>query len=524
MVELRARLVATDSPGNCAPKEVELGADKVTLGRAAGNDVVLADGEVSKHHAEIIVENAAHVLRDLGSSNGCFVNGRKAVKHRLAPGDLVELGACRFTYEPAGSARARVTILPTSPVDRTQVLASSDLALEELGRARNAAQAAHLYERVRTAFDAVQQLIETTDIQLLCHRILEVVFRLVRAETGAVLLFDAAHNLVPWSTRTASGGDEHLVISRTIVDQVLRDKVGVLASDALRDSRWSDAQSVVLSGVRSLMAVPLVNKDRIYGLLHVGNSSETGAFVQADLELLAGIATGAGVALSNAFMAHQLAEELRTRESLGRFLSPVLVDQVMQRRVDLQRGGEEREVTVMFADIRGFTSLTERSRAVDVVALLNEYFDHMVEVVFEHHGLLDKFIGDALMAVWGTPVKQRDDAARAIGAARRMQEALSALNELRRERGQEDIAIGIGLASGLCISGTIGARRRMEYTVIGDAVNLASRLAGLAKAGQVLCDESTFTAAGRPASSNKLPAVQVKGKTKPVPVYLVAGA
>ncbi|MEK7704359.1 MAG: adenylate/guanylate cyclase domain-containing protein, partial [Myxococcota bacterium] len=424
MVELRARLVATDSSGNLAPAQVELGHERVTLGRAAGNGVVLQDNEVSKRHAEVLVEDGAHVLRDLGSSNGCFVNGRKVHKHRLAPGDLVELGGCRFTYEPSGGASARVTILPTSPIDKTQVLASSDLAIAELGKNRNEGQAAILYERVRTAFDALQQLIETTDIQLLCHRILDVVFRLVRAETGAVLLFDAAHNLVPWSTRTAGGDSEHLVISRTIVDQVLRDRVGVLASDALRDSRWSSAHSVVLSGVRSLMAVPLVNKERIYGMLHVGNSSETGAFTQGDLELLTGIATGAGVALSNAFMAHQLAEELRTRESLGRFLSPVLVDQVMQRRIDLQRSGQEREVTVMFADIRGFTSLTERSRAVDVVTLLNEYFDQMVEVVFEHHGLLDKFIGDALMAVWGTPVKQQDDAARAIAAARRMQEAL----------------------------------------------------------------------------------------------------
>jgi adenylate cyclase len=296
-----------------------------------------------------------------------------------------------------------------------------------------------------------------------------------------------------------------------------------LASDALADVRWSAAQSVVLSGVRSLMCVPLLSGDSVYGLLHVGNASRVAAFSQTDLELITGIGSGAGVALSNAFMAHRLAEEVRARESLGRFLSPVLVDQVLQNRVDLKRGGEEREVTVVFADIRGFTSLTERSEPHAVVSLLNDFFDQMVEVVFRHGGVLDKYIGDALMAVWGTPVSQDQDAARAIAAAGEMQEVLASLNELRRAGGLEAIGVGIGLASGKCISGAIGARRRMEYTVIGDAVNLASRLAGLAKAGEVLCDEPSFIRGGRPVAT-PLPAAQVKGKNKPVSVYQLRAA
>jgi class 3 adenylate cyclase len=222
-----------------------------------------------------------------------------------------------------------------------------------------------------------------------------------------------------------------------------------------------------------------------------------------------------------AFMAHKLAEEARARESLGRFLSPVLVEQVLERAVDLQRGGEEREVTIMFADIRGFTSLTERSNPGDVVALLNEYFDHMVEVVFQHHGTLDKFIGDALMAVWGTPVTRADDATLALAAARGMLKELEILNEERRGAGRELVNIGIGLATGVCVSGAMGARRRMEYTVIGDSVNLASRLAGMARAGEILCDEATYVASGRPGGSNRMPEVKVKGKTNPVPVYVM---
>jgi len=517
------RLVPVE--GSAANKELVLRSGRQTLGRAPRNDFVLNDAEVSKLHVELVVTGEKAVLRDLGSSNGTFVNGESITERELKAGDRVAIGCSEFKYEvELESRRSTVTIVAMSPIDKTQVLAASQI--ESLRPAIEISDQAALrrsYERVRTAFDAVGMLIETTDIQLLCRRILEVAFNLVKAETGAVMLFDAERELVPWATRGAAGEEvDGIQISRTIVDQVIREQSAVLASDALSDSRWSSAESVVLSGVRSLMCVPLLSAHNVYGLLHVGNSKTVAAFSQSDLELMTGIGTGAGVALSNAFMNHRLVEEARTRESLGRFLSPVLVDQVLQDRVDMKRGGEEREVTVMFADIRGFTSLTERSRAQDVVSLLNEYFDQMVEIIFQHGGALDKYIGDAIMAVWGTPVSQPDDGLRALAAACEMQQVLQSLNAMREDRNEEPIAIGIGLASGVCVSGAIGARRRMEYTVIGDAVNLASRFAGIAKAGEVLCDKPTFERAGKPKASESLPLAQVKGKHKPVPVFRIS--
>jgi adenylate cyclase len=500
----------------------------VRLGRAPRNDVLLNDAEVSKFHAEVVVDEAGTIrLLDLGSSNGTFVNGAKVREHALRPGDTIEIGNCRFRLETgvAEQRRSGVTIVARSSTERTEVLAAS--SMETLLPAREIRDADLLrrrYDRVRTAFEAVGQLIVTTDIATLCQQILDVAFRLLNAETGAVMLFDENEDLVPWATRSPrSSSAPEILISRTIVDQVIRDKSAVLASDALTDNRWSEAESVALSGVRSLMCVPLLSAASVYGLLHVNNSSMVAAFAQSDLDLITGIGSGAGLALSNAFKAHQLAEEVRTRESLGRFLSPVLVEQVMQQSIDLKRGGEEREVTVMFADIRGFTSLTERSRAQDVVSLLNEYFDQMVEAVFEHGGVLDKYIGDALMAVWGTPVSQPEDASRAVAAACDMQQILVSLNAMRADRGAEPIGVGIGLASGVCVSGAIGARRRMEYTVIGDAVNLASRLAGMAGTGEVLCDEPTFRRAGEPAGSCELPPAQVKGKHRPVAVFRAYG-
>ena len=525
------RLIPEGGASNSATREVPLGASVVSVGRTPGNVVVLDDRELSKRHAEIVPAANGYLVRDLGSSNGTFVNGRRIKEQRLSSGDVLELGSARYRYtdasEPtaAGGAQAAlpVAILPASPIDRTTVLAASTSATLVAGRAvRDLEQLRILYDRVRVAFEAVHSLLEVTELRQLCDQILEVTWKLLRAETGAVLLFDSQQQLVPWAHKGLRAEGERVVISRTIVEEVMRRRAAVLASDALCDARFGSAQSIVMSGVRSLMCVPLSRGEQVFGLLHVGNSKEVGAFTAADLELMTGIGAGAGLALANAFLAQRLADEARTRESLGRFLSPVLVEQVLSKALDLKRGGQEAEVTVMFADIRGFTPLTERSEPTAIVALLNEYFDQMVEIVFRHNGLLDKFIGDALMAVWGAPVAHVDDAARALQAAHEMQQTLASFNDYRRDRGLEPIAIGVGLASGRCVSGAMGARRRMEYTVIGDAVNLASRLAGIAKGGQVLCDEATQRRAGSAVGMRSLPSVQVKGKTKPVAIFELA--
>ena len=521
MSQRSPRLIPEPKPENRARAEVAL-VDRVTIGRAAGNLVVLDDRELSKHHAEIVRENDAYVIFDLGSSNGTFVNGERVKRRVLADGDLVDLGASQYRFVAAGAADSGgVAIVPRGPVDRTTIIAAAAPEVAVSAEPDDPADLRRAYQRVRTAFEAVRSLLETTELHALCRAILDVTFGLLPAETGAVLLFDEQRALVPWAHRGVASGGANVVVSRTVVDEVLQRRAVVLASDALTDARFGGAQSVVMSGLRSVMCVPLASGNRIYGLLHVGNSRQVGAFAPPDLELMTGIGAGAGLALSNAFLAHQVKEEARSREFLGRFLSPVVVDQVMTRKIDLRRGGQEVEVTVMFADIRGFTSLTERSRAGDVVALLNEYFDQMVEVVFRHAGVLDKFIGDALMAVWGAPLPEPDDARRALAAAAEMQDTVTSYNQVRADRGEEPIAIGIGLASGKCVSGTIGAHRRVEYTVIGDAVNLASRLAGVATPGQVLCDEETFRRAGSPSSARALAPVQVKGKTRPVPLYEV---
>lgn len=523
MPQMDARLVPVDDADNLARSEVRLSSSDVTLGRAFGNDVVLDDAQVSKSHAALRRDGGRWTVHDLGSSNGTYVNGMQIMKQELAPGDVLELGGCRFTFRAIEPAETRIDIVPESREGKTSILSVRAMqGFDPIGHIHDQMRLRGSYERVRAAFNAVRELIAQQDVRALCLRMLEVTFELVRAETGVVLLLDESGKPQPIATRSIHGdANTRIMVSSTIVERVIRERDAVLANDALVDERFATALSIVRANMRSVMCVPLIDKGRMLGLLHVGNTSHASAFTQDDLELLTGIGAGASVAVGNALLTAQLENEARARENLGRFLSPVVVEQVLQNDVEVARGGAEAEVTVLFADIRGFTSLTERTPAADVVALLNEYFDQMVEIVFRNGGILDKFIGDALMAVWGTPVRSPDDAVRAVAAAREMHDTLESFNAFRRDRGLEPIEIGIGLASGACIAGAIGARRRMDFTVIGDCVNLASRLAGQAVAGQVVSDETTFERAGSPASAKRREPTKVKGKAEAVQTFLL---
>ena len=216
-----------------------------------------------------------------------------------------------------------------------------------------------------------------------------------------------------------------------------------------------------------------------------------------------------------------ISQEKRMKTTLYRYMTPGVADRVMALGDDMLMRGERREVTVLFSDIRGYTTLTENLEAGKVVEMLNAYFETMVEAVFNHEGTLDKFIGDAIMAVYGAPLPLKNHAWAAVQSALDMRQRLVQFNSDRITQNQPEIRIGIGISSGEVVSGNIGSQRKMEYTVIGDGVNLSSRLEGVTK--QYGCDivlsEHTYELCHDKIWVRELDKTRVKGKTQAVSIY-----
>jgi class 3 adenylate cyclase len=223
------------------------------------------------------------------------------------------------------------------------------------------------------------------------------------------------------------------------------------------------------------------------------------------------------------FMVRGLRDRARLEDAFSRYVSRQVYDKF--RAGEIQLSGENRTATILFSDIRAFTPLSEQLSPPELVAMLNEYFTEMVEIVFKYHGFLNKFIGDAIMAIYNVPLTQTQPELRAVRTAVEMLEALNRLNEKRQSRGQPPLRIGIGINTGPVVAGNIGHQKRLEYTVIGDTVNVASRIEGQTKvAGSpILISETTYQAVASVVDAERLEAVKIKGKQDAVVLYALKG-
>ena len=222
-------------------------------------------------------------------------------------------------------------------------------------------------------------------------------------------------------------------------------------------------------------------------------------------------------------MARSLLEKEMIKRAFTRYVAREVVDEILKDPENLVLSGERREVTVLFCDVRGFTSLSEQLAPEEVVLLLNQFYTLMIETTFKNDGTLDKFLGDGVMCVFGAPIPHPDHALRAVRTAMAMQDAMHALSARRVQDGRDAIAAGIGVSAGEAVAGTVGTDDRMEYTVIGDSVNLASRLESHAKPGQILISSRTYEKVCDDVDARSLGLLHVKGKEEEVEVFEVVG-
>jgi len=229
--------------------------------------------------------------------------------------------------------------------------------------------------------------------------------------------------------------------------------------------------------------------------------------------------------LTDAFndMAKSLREKEVIKGAFSKYVTKSVVDRILEHQDGLKLGGEKKTITIFFSDIRGFTPMSEVLSAEEVVHILNEYFTAMTAIIFKYEGTLDKFMGDAIMAVFGAPIEMADHAERAVLAAIEMSEKMKQLQAKWKTEGKKEVNIGIGINTGEAVVGNIGSNERMEYTAIGDNVNLTQRLESVAEKGQILISSATYEKVKHKVIANMLDPIKVKGKTEKVIAYSVQG-
>lgn len=284
------------------------------------------------------------------------------------------------------------------------------------------------------------------------------------------------------------------------------------------------------------LLIPLIAKDNFLGLLVLAEKLGT-PYSDDDLALLSSLANQSALALQNALSyrkVEKLAEDLRVilererriiieKEKMEKYIPQAVIDEVHRSREEkLALGGKAQQCTIMFTDIRNFTRLSENMEPQKVVNFLNRFMTEMSRIIIKHEGIIDKFIGDNIMAIFIPGHDNRDDAKRAILTALEMKNQLKRLNREWKNAGLK-IKIGIGINTGEVIVGNIGSEERMDYTVIGDNVNIAARLECIAKGGRILINESTYRDVESIVEAKKLKPFKVKNREGVIHAYMVKG-
>jgi len=538
-----ARLIV--SSGDEKPRHVTVRNDAVlVIGRGENSGLVLEDDFASRSHAEVRFEGDRYVVRDLGSTNGTFLNEKAISEKELVEGDTIRIGHHEMVFHYAEEESGEATVLSAnvpnvqadverikqtmaSVGERLSRIADTEVAVDETPTkvaGANIVTIGKAYRRLEALYEAAHLAVSELDLSKRLELIIDSAIRVTGADRGFIVLLDEADGSLRIETARKMGSDAAEgspsmgIASRSAVHGEL-----MLVEDALQDVRFSSRESVIIAQIRCAMSVPLKIEERILGSIYVDCRRKDHCFTREDLELFEAVASQSAIAIENAKLTERMIEEERRRCNMERFLSPRVVEEVIRSPGTIELGGTKQEITALFSDIRGFTGLAERMPAGDVVSQLNEYFTDMAEVIFRHDGTLDKYVGDEIMAVFGAPVSVPGHSLRAVKVALEMQQELSSMREKWVKADRPAFEVGIGIASGVAIAGYVGSPKRMEFTSIGDIVNVARRLCSKAQPGQTLVCDKVAEKVGEHVIMTSLGPAVLKGRERAVSVYEVLG-
>lgn len=508
-----------------------LAGEETVIGRSPRADLAISDEGVSRFHAKIIRTAGTLSIQDLDSSNGTLVNDRPVVEAGLAPGDRITIGGVTIEIRESQTPSEAVELKDTGDLpEDTSAIVRAPEALERIlrtdaGDKVKAADFARSHRLLRLVSQVAKVLVFENEIDGLLNRVMDLVFENFSADRGVLGLYEE-DVLVPTVVRFRDSlkpsSAETIRIPTAITNKVRREKVSILTVDAQHDLRLSRSDSILAQRVRSAMCVPLWDKDKVIGIIYIDEPVHTGIFEPDDLDLLSALGNLAAVAIERARLAQRVQEEQATRARLERYHSPAVIETILKSRGSLDSlEMEERDVTVCFADVVGFTGMSEQVEPRDVGASINDVFTELTECVFFFEGTLDKYIGDCVMSVFGAPLAQPDHAVRAVRAALAMHQALEGFGG---HGAFQKIQLRTGINSGKVVAGDIGSPKRRDYSVLGDTVNLASRLESqVAKPGWIVIGEATHAAVKDYFDCLDLGALRLRGKSSDVRAYRVMG-
>ena len=533
------------------------------IGRTTDNDIVFKDKIVSRYHAEIIINQNEYILRDLGSRNGTRVNNERITSKKLASGDKIFICSHTLSFDlkkedifSKGKTNQPATIKPAQDIlkdvmDEKAGDVPVDIAQKNILNAiYNLSKSILKKSEIRSTFrlivDIIQQNIEAERIYILIKNqktkaIKPLFMRDIYTRIGKCLLdakevtesqlqealnvqkkkggmlgtilvqlgYITEETLNSMLTDQSSKKDK-LMVSRTVIDKVMDEEISLLVSDAKSDARFQASKSIFMYGIRSAMCVPLFGAERLVGAIYVDNLNANKQFTQDDLNILTTIGNLAAISIEEVNMRAHLRREREARQCLMRYHSPQVVDEIIKVRGTCDV--TEKMITVMFIDIKGFTKLSENLGPMGSATLLNEYFDIITGEIFKNNGNIDKFIGDAVMAIFGPPFYKADYTEMAVRAAINIQKKIKRLNKYE---------IRIGINTGPAVIGNMGSIKRMDYTAIGDTVNIASGLERLAGTGKIYIGETTYQQIKHTFPISPVGTQKVKGKLIEVDVYEV---
>jgi len=532
------------SPANLKTNRFPLKEGANVLGREAGCDIEIPDPRISSKHAIIMVQGQNVEIIDQNSTNGIYLDEQRVRKGKWTDGSSVFMGNTEMRLK-AGAAVDNSPKMGTSqwghketalgaraPDGRPKSLNNSNFDFniveeKKIGPAAVDVSQDSFAKRMAIINKMIKSIGLVHSVPELLDRTMTLLFEAVNCDTGYILVtnpanHDAISDHLAYEHGVRKENLEEKLYSRTLVSTVIQKKSGFIF-DSDESGEQDQSLSIFQLRIKTALCCPIHSEGQVYGVLYLDNKKRGAKFNGDDLDLAMNIAGISGVVIENLQLSKKLETESLIRDHLKRFCSPNIAEKIIAERgsSDFHLQSQKTTVTVLFADIRGFTPLSESLAPLAVAQLLNNYFSEMCAIVFANGGTLDKFIGDCMMVLFNAPMPVADHEYFAVKTALQMRNRLQQKLPEWKAAGIPEFQVGIGVNTGDVVVGSIGTSSRMEYTAIGDTVNISSRVCGIARPNQVLITDSILEKVKGRFRTVSLGAVQLKGKSRQVFVHEV---